>query len=196
MLSDMTDAAAPLRLVAGLGNPGPRYARTRHNLGFMAVDEVARRAGLQFSVRGTAAQVRHGNVLLLKPLNFMNRSGAEIQAALTRQRLQPENLLVVHDDLDLELGRLRFRFGGSSGGQRGVQDTIARTGRDFWRLKLGIGGTPAGWETSRWVLSRFREDERDLLDSVVAAAAEAVELALADGPERAANHFNGLRLGD
>lgn len=186
-------AAVPLQLVAGLGNPGPRYARTRHNLGFMVLDELARRQGLTFSTRGGAEHARSGNVLLLKPLGFMNRSGQAIQGALTRQKLGSASLLVVHDDLDLEAGRLRFRFGGSSGGQRGVQDTINRIGRDFWRLKLGIGRPPAGWETAGWVLSRFSPSEEDVLRQVIEAAADAVELALTEDPEHAASRYNAFR---
>lgn len=188
-------AAAPLRLVAGLGNPGPRYSRTRHNAGFLVLAELARRHGLSFTRRGGSEQARFGSALLLRPLTFMNRSGAEIQAALTRQRLRPENLLVVHDDVDLDTGRLRFRFGGSSGGQRGVQDTINRAGRDFWRLKLGIGRAPADRETADWVLSRFRDEEAGLLEEMVAAAADAVETALRDGPEHAANRYSGFQAG-
>lgn len=124
----------------------------------------------------------------------MNNSGLAIQAALARHGVRPEELLVVHDDLDLDLGRLRLRFGGSSGGQRGVQDTLSRIGKDFWRLKLGISAPPAGWETANWVLSRFSAEEQDLLAQVVSTGADAVEHVLTHGPHSAANHFNGLRL--
>jgi PTH1 family peptidyl-tRNA hydrolase len=113
---------------------------------------------------------------------------------MTRGSVRPQQLLVIHDDLDLPLGRLRLRSGGSSGGQRGVQDTIRAIGPDFWRLKVGISGTPAGWETTNWVLSRFQPGERELLDRVISLAADAVELALREGPEAAANHYNGADL--
>lgn len=189
-----TEAPARIRLVAGLGNPGPAYAGTRHNLGFMILDEFARRRGLGFRKEGQALRAAHAGVVLLKPQTFMNVSGSAVQAAMTRQRIRPQELLVVHDDLALPLGRLRFRFGGSAGGQRGVQDVIARAGKDFWRLKLGIGGTPEGWETSNWVLSRFRQDEQPLLRQVVTKAADALEHALERGPDSAANEFNGLVL--
>lgn len=182
------------QLIAGLGNPGVRYARTRHNLGFMVLDELARRDGGRFRRSGQFETVKAFGAELIKPQTFMNLSGAAIQAALTRSGVKPQGLLVVHDDLDLDLGRLRFRSGGSSGGQRGVQDTIARLGKEFWRLKLGISGTPAGWETANWVLSRFREDEQELLATVINTAADAVQHALEHGLESAANRYNGLDL--
>lgn len=187
--------AEPVRLVAGLGNPGPRYTRTRHNLGFMVLDELARRAAVDFRKSGQSETTRIGSVELIKPQTFMNLSGGAIQAAMTKRGVRPASLLVVHDDLDLPLGRLRFRSGGSSGGQRGVQDTINRIGRDFWRLKLGISKAPAGWETADWVLSRFRDDEADLLNEVISTAADAVEYCLEHGPEAAQDRFNGIMLG-
>ncbi|MFP5580338.1 MAG: aminoacyl-tRNA hydrolase, partial [Acidimicrobiia bacterium] len=98
---------------------------------------------------------------------------------MTRQRVRPEGLLVVHDDLDLPLGRLRFKRGGGAGGQKGVQDVIARIGPDFDRLKVGVSRPPTGWTTEHWVLSRFREDERPLVERVVSAAADAVDAAAA-----------------
>lgn len=182
------------KLIAGLGNPGIRYARTRHNLGFMVLDELARRAGSRFRRSGQSLTCSAFGAELLKPQTFMNLSGSAILAAMSRRGVRPAALLVVHDDLDLDLGRLRFRFGGSAGGQRGVNDTISRIGKDFWRLKLGISAAPAGWETSNWVLSRFRPDEQELLQSVITTASDAVELALTAGPEAAANRYNGLDL--
>ncbi len=186
--------AEPIRLVAGLGNPGPRYSHTRHNLGFMVLDELARRSAAQYRKSGQSESARLGPVELLKPQTFMNLSGAAIQAAMTKRGVKPAGLLVVHDDLDLPLGRLRFRCGGSSGGQRGVQDTINRIGRDFWRLKLGISRTPDGWDTADWVLSRFQSGEADLVQTVISTAADAVQYCLEHGPEAAANRFNGTTL--
>ena len=196
-MTEPIDTGTPqpnVRLLAGLGNPGPRYARTRHNLGFLVLDELASRAGAVFRGNRQAAVADLGNVRLLKPLTFMNSSGLAIQGEMAKSGIRPGQLLVVHDDLDLDLGRLRFRFSGSSGGQKGVQDTINRIGKDFWRLKLGISATPAGWETPNWVLSRFRNDEEALLTEVIRSAADAIEHCLAHGPESAANQFNGLKL--
>ncbi len=131
---------------------------------------------------------------LVRPRTYMNLSGEAVQAALARGRVRPEALLVVHDDLDLPLGRLRFKRGGGAGGQRGVADVIARIGAGFDRLKVGISRPPAGWATEGWVLSRFRDDERDLVERVIAAAADAVERRQSDGWEAACGFANGLDL--
>ncbi len=183
-----------IRLVVGLGNPGPQYHKTRHNAGFLVLDALAKRHALSFrSVKG-AEEARWGSVTLLKPQSFMNVSGAAVQAALTRLRVAPAELLIVQDDLDLPFGRLRLRYGGSAGGQRGVADTIRRVGPEFTRLKVGISRPPEGWKVENWVLSRFREDEQPLLDRVVDTAADAVEVLLKEGLEAAMLRFNGLDM--
>lgn len=192
----------PVRLVVGLGNPGPKYARTRHNAGFLVVDELARRHQLKLKRRRHAEEARLSaalspsgqELLLMKPLTFMNLSGRAVQAGLSRLRAQPGELLLVHDDIDLPLGRLRFKRGGGAGGQRGVQHTISTLGPDFLRLKLGVGRPPPEWSTEGWVLSRFTSNEEALVDRVVSAAADAVELLLRKGWERAMNSVNGLDL--
>ena len=117
-----------------------------------------------------------------------------MQSAITKQGLSPEEVLVVHDDLDMPLGRLRFKTGGGAGGQRGVADIKNRVGADFHRLKIGISRPPEGWKVENWVLSRFREDERALLEEVVRQAADGVELMLDEGLDRATNRTNGLDL--
>lgn len=196
----MTDAQqtaqeeARIRLVAGLGNPGARYARTRHNVGFMVLDELAGRQQQRFTKHGRAERARLPAAVLLKPQTFMNLSGSAIQAALAAHSVRPQELLVVHDDVDLPLGRLRFRFGGSAGGQRGVQDTISRIGPGFWRLKVGVSAAPEGFDTARWVLSRFRPDEQELTALVISSAADALEHCLTHGAASAANSFNGVDL--
>lgn len=182
------------RLIVGLGNPGPQYRSTRHNAGFLVVDLLASRHGVRWRKERQAEVGRWGGATLLKPLTFMNLSGGAVQAYATKLGLSPAELLVVHDDLDLPLGRLRLRVGGSAGGQRGVQDTIARLGPDFTRLKVGISRPPAGWKVDNWVLSRFREDERALVEAVTVHAADAVEVLLEDGLEAAMGRFNGLDL--
>jgi PTH1 family peptidyl-tRNA hydrolase len=183
-----------VKLIAGLGNPGERYRRTRHNAGYLVLDELARRHGLRFRKGRDAETCRFGAVSLVKPTTFMNVSGRAVQAAMAGARARPQQVLVVHDDLDLPLGRLRFKRGGGAGGQRGVQDTMARIGPEFWRLKVGISRPPEGWQVENWVLSRFREDEAGLLERVVAAAADAVELLLRTDAETAMNSTNGLDL--
>ena len=183
-----------VRLIVGLGNPGPQYQRTRHNAGFFVLDELARRHALFFRKGKLADEAKWDNVTLLKPTTFMNVSGAAVQGALTRLRLSPTELLIVHDDLDLPFGRLRLKSGGSAGGQRGVTDTIRRIGPEFTRLKVGISRPPENWKVENWVLSRFGEAEQPLLNTVVGAAADAVELLLEEGQEAAMGRYNGLDL--
>lgn len=183
-----------MRILAGLGNPGPRYRGTRHNAGYLVMDELARRWRTTFRRARDADEARVRDLLLLKPRTFMNLSGRAVQAALTRAGFPPAELLIVHDDLDLPLGRLRLRRGGGAGGQRGVRDIIERLGPDFTRLKVGISRPPEGWTAERWVLSRFSEDERSVLDAAVSAAADAVEILLERGHEAAMNHVNGVDL--
>jgi len=183
-----------LKLIVGLGNPGARYAGTRHNAGFLVVDELARRWGAGFRAGRQADTASAPGVVLIKPRTFMNLSGAAVQAQMARGRIAPGDLLVVHDDLDLPLGRLRLRRGGGAGGQRGVQDVIARIGPGFDRLKVGISRPPEGWTAEHWVLSRFRDDEADLLERVVAHAADAIERVRAEGWAKAVTWANALDL--
>ena len=187
-------STAPIKLVVGLGNPGPQYQRTRHNAGFLVLDELARRYALTFRKSKQAEEAKWEGVTLLKPLSFMNASGTAVQAALTRLRFSPTELLIVHDDLDLPFGRLRLRSGGSAGGQRGVADTIRRIGPEFTRLKVGISRPPENWKVENWVLSRFGETEQPLLNKVTTAAADAVELLLKAGPEAVMQRYNGVDL--
>ena len=184
-----------MRILAGLGNPGPRYRGTRHNAGYLVLDELARRWGTSFRRIRDADEARFDRLILIKPRTFMNLSGRAVQATLTRTGLPPSELLVIHDDLDLPLGRMRLRSGGGAGGQRGVRDIIERLGPDFTRLKVGISRPPEGWTPERWVLSRFASDERTVLERVLVAAADAVEILLERGPEAAMNAVNGVDLG-
>ncbi len=183
-----------MKLIVGLGNPGARYAGTRHNAGFLVVEELARRWNASFRAARQADAASASGVVLLKPRTFMNLSGAAVQAEMARGRIPPGELLVVHDDLDLPLGRLRLRRGGGAGGQRGVQDVIARIGPDFDRLKIGVSRPPEGWTAEHWVLSRFREDESDLVADVVRHAADAIERVRDEGWAKAVSWANGLDL--
>ena len=183
-----------MKLIVGLGNPGTRYAGTRHNAGFLVVDELAKRWGVGFRAGRQADAAAAPGVVLLKPRTFMNLSGLAVQAEMARGRIAPADLLIVHDDLDLPLGRLRLRRGGGAGGQRGVQDVIARIGADFDRLKVGVSRPPESWTAEHWVLSRFREDEAGLLASVVGHAADAIERVREEGWARAVSWANGLDL--
>lgn len=183
-----------MRLIVGLGNPGPRYQGTRHNAGFLVVDELARRAGGRWRSERDADSCLLAGVTLLKPTTFMNLSGSAVQAALSRARIDPSELLVIHDDIDLPLGRLRLRRAGGAGGQRGVSDIIARIGAQFDRLKVGVSRPPAAWSTEHWVLSRFREDEQPLLTRVVEHAAMSIERLRSESWEHTSNWTNSLDL--
>ena len=190
-----------MKVICGLGNPGERYRLTRHNVGFRVVDLLADRWGLTGAgrVREGAAQLEAegpepiGRVLLVKPMKYMNISGATVRAALRRADAEPaSDLLIVADDVDLPLGRIRLRRGGSAGGHNGLRDIIAALGgNEFNRLRVGIGR--AG-ETVDHVLSTFRKDERELATEAIATAADAAELWLAEGIEAAMNAYNGIDL--
>lgn len=184
-------------LLAGLGNPGIKYALTRHNVGFWIVDALASRAGVKLKKvccrSYTARAVLAGKeVVLAKPLTYMNRSGLAVRALLQYFSLQPENLLVIYDDLDLSPGRLRLRSRGGSGGHRGMASVIALLGSEnFARLRLGIGRPPG--ETGDgvdYVLSHFKADEERQIMEAVELAADAVETFLAYGLEAAMNRYN------
>jgi peptidyl-tRNA hydrolase, PTH1 family len=188
-----------MKVICGLGNPGDRYRLTRHNVGFRVVDLLADRWGLtgQGRVRdGAAVLEAHrpeliGRVLLVKPMRFMNRSGQPLRAALRQTDVDvTSDLLVVADDIDLPLGRVRLRRSGSAGGHNGLRDIIAAFGtEDFNRLRVGVGR--AGTAASH-VLATFRPDERELADEMVQVGADAAERWLREGIDEAMNAFNGL----
>lgn len=190
-----------MKVICGLGNPGERYRFTRHNVGFRIVDLLADRWGLtgQGRVKDGAAllEVRRpepeGRVLLVKPLKYMNRSGGPLRSALRQTDVVPDDdLLVVCDDIDLPLGRIRLRRSGSAGGHNGLRDIIGALGTDgFARERIGIGR--AGVAADH-VLSTFRPDEREVADEMVRVGADAAERWLRDGIEGAMNAFNGLEL--
>jgi PTH1 family peptidyl-tRNA hydrolase len=190
-----------MKVITGLGNPGERYRLTRHNVGFRVVDLLADRWGLtgQGRVRDGAAllEVRRpdldGAVLLVKPMRYMNRSGGPLRAALRQTDVEPgSDLLVVADDIDLPLGRVRLRRSGSAGGHNGLRDIIDTFGtNEFNRLRIGVGR--AG-EAASHVLATFRPDERELADEMVAVGADAAERWLRDGIEEAMNAFNGVGI--
>lgn len=185
-----------MKLIVGLGNPGPRYESTRHNVGFRVADELAGRWKVdlgreQFHGWAGSAVVGEERVLLLKPTTFMNRSGQAVQAAGRFHRLEPADLLVISDDFALPLGRLRMRARGSAGSHNGLSDIVNRLGsEEFARLRIGIGG-PVG-DPARYVLERFADAEEPIVRQVVLRAADAVECWLARGVEAAMNEYNGL----
>jgi PTH1 family peptidyl-tRNA hydrolase len=179
-----------------LGNPGRRYAGTRHNVGY----QVLAALGSQFG-EGTPKAKFHGEVLeanldgqkalLLSPLTYMNHSGLSVVEAKAFFKLANEDLLVVCDDLNLPLGKLRFRARGSSGGQKGMEDIIQRLGSDeFARLRIGIGSAPPGWEWADYVLSKFTAEELPIIEQTVREAAAAVTVWAREGIQRSMNLYN------
>lgn len=181
-----------MKLVVGLGNPGPAYDGTRHNLGNLAVRQLAREIGLpRFRSGRHGLSTQGGDATLLLPTTFMNASGLAVAAVLRGRTPDPADLVVVHDDLDLPTGRLKIRLGGSSGGHRGVASIIEETGFDgFVRVKIGIGRPPEGVDPIEYVLQRPDEAEANLLREAVSRAVEAALSILGEGVEATMNRFN------
>jgi PTH1 family peptidyl-tRNA hydrolase len=187
-----------LRLVVGLGNPGPEYEATRHNVGFRVVERLADRVGVSLArdrelhARAARGRVAGCDALLLVPETWMNRSGRAVEAALAAHPADPaKDLLVVYDDLDLPFGRLRLRPSGGAGGHNGLGDIQGRLGRsDFPRLRFGIGRPPPGVDPIDHVLSAWTEAESKALPARLDAACDALELAIAEGVAFAMNRVN------
>jgi len=189
-----------MKLIAGLGNPGPRYRGTRHNIGFAVVDELARRAGVDFeSSRADALVARwrgpeRADALLVKPLTYMNASGQAVGELVRYFRVGLPDLLVIVDEVQLPLGKLRARARGSAGGHNGLKSIIAQLGPDFPRLRVGIGRVPASGEPRRdladFVLDRFDASERDQVARMTARAADAAEMFITSGIEAVMNRYN------
>jgi len=182
-----------VKVIVGLGNPGRAYAHTRHNVGFDVLDIFAKRRKVRILGRQHRALVggfeRDGEeILLVKPQTFMNESGAAVGAIVRKHRLEPGDILVVHDDIDLPLGRLRIRMRGSSGGHKGMNSIIHGLGSsDFPRIRIGIGR--AG-DAIDHVLSRFNRRERAIIDPALQSAADALVMILEEGIEAAMNEYN------
>jgi PTH1 family peptidyl-tRNA hydrolase len=182
--------------VVGLGNPGRRHRCTRHNVGFRVLDRLGSRWDVDVSREVQQAHVGttyrgEERVVLVKPQTFMNAAGESLRGLRRFHRFDAGRLVAVHDDVDLPIGRLRIRVGGGPGGHRGVQSLIEALGeQEFVRVKVGIGRPPAGWDTADWVLAAPHGDEAAVLAASETRAAEAVELVVSDGPERAMNRIN------
>jgi len=182
----------PIRVVAGLGNPGPEYAATRHNIGFMVVDQFAAQFGSTWerSPKWDAVSAKCGGVLLVKPMSFMNRSGYPLLAITQFYKIEPREILVVLDDLVLPLGRLRLRIRGGSGGHNGLESIIMQFGtEEIPRLRIGIGEAPREGSVD-YVLSRFFEEEKPLVRSTIDRAVDAVKCAIDNDLNSAMKTFN------
>jgi len=190
-----------MRLIAGLGNPGPRYQATRHNVGFRVIDELARQCGVPASAfrerfHGELASARLKDsgeeLLLLRPQTFMNESGRSVQAACTFYKIKPSELIVAHDELDLPFGEVRLKKSGGDGGNRGVRSVTAALGPDYVRIRLGIGRPPPDFrgDPADFVLQAFASAELSAVEQMLARATEAVSLVTSLGLEKAMNRIN------
>ena len=201
------------RLIVGLGNPGKKYDRTRHNIGFEIVDAFAKSyPGVSLAenkrFQGTAGELRSGGerVVLLKPATYMNNSGRAVRATIDWYKLEPGSVLVVYDDMDLPVGKLRLRLSGGAGGHNGMKSIIAHLGtKDFPRLRVGIGATDKGGDRASnssardgavvsHVLGRFAPADRKIVDAVIPMAVDAIDLSLRKGFERSMNLYNGREV--
>jgi len=189
-----------LKLIAGLGNPGDKYAGTRHNIGFLIVDRVAEMAGLALKKKNFQGLCGVGRIdgveiTLLKPQTYMNRSGASVGSALKSLGVDPGDLIVIHDDIELPFGRLRIKQGGGHGGHNGIRHIREVLGHgEFVRVKVGVDRPPAGGDVSNWVLQNFSSKERKSLTALVDHAAECVRTTLVEGATQAMNQFNNRDL--
>ncbi|MGI6069494.1 MAG: aminoacyl-tRNA hydrolase [Blautia sp.] len=184
-------------LIAGLGNPGRQYEKTRHNMGFDVIDELIEenrvpQTGVKFDAMYGKGIIGGEKAILMKPLSFMNLSGSPIRSMADYFKIDPEQeIVVIYDDIDLEPGQIRIRKQGSAGGHNGMKDIIAKLGtQKFIRVKVGVGAKPKGWDLADYVLSRFDTEERKIVDASVKRAAEAVKMILSEGVDAAMNAYN------
>ncbi len=187
------------RLVIGLGNPGDGYAASRHNVGFQVASRLAKRARLEFATKAAESRIAEGSiatvrVAIARPQTFMNDSGRAVRKLLERYRLAPDALLVVYDDVDLPLGKLRMRPTGSAGTHNGARSIVAAIGEDFPRLRCGVAPADPGEQIGDLVdhvLEPFSADERETAEAMIERATEATLVALRDGVRAAMDRFNG-----
>lgn len=185
-------------IIVGLGNPGLKYARTRHNLGFMTVDELASRLGIKVDKKKFRAKTGEGNigghkVILVKPQTYMNLSGDSVSEVFGFYKVEHDHLIVVYDDFDIEEGTLRIRPAGSAGTHNGMRSVVSRLGfTDFPRIRIGIGSHREG-DAVGHVIRKISKDEKEPLMTAVGEAASACEVIIKDGIQKAMNQYNGHR---
>ncbi len=192
-----------MKLIVGLGNPGFLYARNRHNIGFMCVSHLAKKRKITFDRKQGHARTGIGNiagrrVVLARPQTYMNASGESVSALMKKLNVSAADLIVIHDDLDLPPGKIRLRFGGSSGGHKGIDSIIAHIGtQDFYRVRVGIGrpeidAKDADKESAvvDYVLRDFNREEKKIIDNVIPQVSEAIEFLVSEGLNAAMNRYN------
>lgn len=185
-----------MKIIVGLGNPGAKYEGTRHNVGFDVLRVLEKRLSAdppktRFSALVSEARLAEEKALLVWPQTFMNLSGTSVAQAASFYKTEIEDILVVCDDFNLPVGKMRVRAKGSAGGQRGLENVIERLGTDrVARLRIGVGPVPTGWDAAAFVLAKFQRDEQTEIDIVLQEGADAVESWAREGPEAAMNRFN------
>ena len=185
-------------LVVGLGNPGEKYENTRHNVGFLTIDQIAEEKKipvqrLKYRALTNTVELGDAKALLMKPVTYMNLSGEAVGEAARFYKIPPDHVLVISDDVSLPLGKLRIRKGGSAGGHNGLKNIIQHLGTDqFPRVKIGVGEKPhPDYDMADWVLSKFVGEDLKAITAAIEKAAQAVECLIAHGPDKAMNQFNG-----
>ncbi|MBN2418676.1 MAG: aminoacyl-tRNA hydrolase [Deltaproteobacteria bacterium] len=187
-------------LIAGLGNPGKRYADTRHNIGFMVIKTMCRELGVslssrRFRSRNALVQKDEKEIILLRPSTYMNLSGKAVKECADYYRIDNNHILIIHDDLDQPLGKIKLVSQGGAGGHRGIQSIIDHFGsKSFPRIKIGIGRPEYGEKIEDYVLSPFYESQKEILEEVIKFSIHACDLYLSEGVEVAMNHINGKNL--
>lgn len=186
-------------IIVGLGNPTKEYAGTRHNTGFQVIDVLADKLGIDVSEKKHKALCGRGNigyekVILAKPQTFMNLSGESVRAIADYYKVEPENVLVIFDDISLEPGQLRIRMKGSAGGHNGIKSIISHLGtQEFPRIKVGVGEKPKGMDLADYVLGRFSKGEAEAMNTAFKEAADAACSFITDGADVAMNHYNAKK---
>lgn len=183
-------------LIAGLGNPSKTYEGTRHNVGFSMIDVIGNKFDIDVTTKKHKALVGRGvidgmRVILAKPQTYMNLSGESIREIADFYKIEPENIIIIYDDISLDVGQLRIRKKGSAGGHNGVKNIIAHLGtQEFPRIKVGIGNKPEGWDLADYVLSRYSKAEQEALEEAAKGVVGALKLMLADDIDGAMNRYN------
>ena len=184
-------------IIAGLGNPGKEYAGSRHNVGFMTLDELADRYNIDVREKAHKALIGKGmiegnKVILVKPQTYMNLSGESIRSVMDYYKTEPSEFIVIYDDISLEPGQIRIRKKGSAGGHNGIKNIIAHLGtQEFPRIKVGVGAKPPRMDLADYVLGRFSAEDRRVMEEAFKTAAKAAQVMITDGAEAAMNQFNG-----
>ena len=185
-----------MKVIVGLGNPGKKYDNTRHNIGFEALDYIADKEGISINTGKHKALIGTGymggeKVLLVKPQTFMNLSGESLRPIMDFYKLEPEDFIIIHDDIDLDVGRLRIRRKGSAGGHNGIESILVNLGQeDFPRVRVGISRPPQGWTVVGYVLGNFSKEEQGIVVEILEKIGLALESWLKEGLDKAMNKFN------